>query len=89
MGMVATRFSVDDDVYYYIGERLRLEGETENMGVCTKGRKGMMTAEVRGLSALGWVMMLLITMLGLCQTEHRSDTDGDPFANPRCLCMDR
>ena len=29
----------DDDVYYYIGERLKLEGETENMGVCTK--KGM------------------------------------------------
>ena len=23
----------DDDVYYYIGERLKLEGETENMGV--------------------------------------------------------
>ena len=22
----------DDDVYYYIGERLKLEGETENMG---------------------------------------------------------
>ena len=30
----------DDDVYYYIGERLKLEGETENMGVCTKERKG-------------------------------------------------
>ena len=24
------------DVYNYIGERLKLEGETENMGVCTK-----------------------------------------------------
>ena len=23
----------DDDVYYYIGERLKLEGETENRGV--------------------------------------------------------
>ena len=23
----------DDDVYYYIGERLKLEGETENSGV--------------------------------------------------------
>ena len=22
-----------DDVYYYIGKRLKLEGETENMGV--------------------------------------------------------
>ena len=32
-------------VYYYIGERLKLEGETENMGVCTKERKGV-TAEV-------------------------------------------
>ena len=26
----------DDDVYYYISERLKLEGETENMSVCTK-----------------------------------------------------
>ena len=34
-----------DDVYYYIGERPKLKGETENMGVCTKERKGM-TAEV-------------------------------------------
>ena len=35
----------DDDVYNYIDERLKLEGETENMGICTKERKGM-TAEV-------------------------------------------
>ena len=34
--------SDDDDVYYY---RQKLEGETENMGVCTKERKGV-TAEV-------------------------------------------
>ena len=34
-----------DDVYYYICQRLKLEGETENMGVCTKERKGD-TAEV-------------------------------------------
>ena len=29
----------DDDVHYYIGERLKIEiseGETENMSVCTK-----------------------------------------------------
>ena len=26
----------DDDVYYCIRWRLKLEGETENMGVCTK-----------------------------------------------------
>ena len=25
---------------YYIGERLKLEGETENMGVCTREREG-------------------------------------------------
>ena len=31
----------DDDVHYYIGERLKLKGETENMGVCTKERKGV------------------------------------------------
>ena len=29
----------------HIGERLKLEGETENMGVCTEERKGG-TAEV-------------------------------------------
>ena len=34
----------DDDVYYYIDEddeRLKLEGETEKMGVCAKERKGI------------------------------------------------
>ena len=35
----------DDDVYNYIRWRLKLEGETENMGVCTKERKSI-TAEV-------------------------------------------
>ena len=36
----------DDDVYrYYLRWRLKLEGETENTGVCTKERKGI-TAEV-------------------------------------------
>ena len=34
----------DDDVYYYICWRLKLEGETENMGVCTKERKGVTAA---------------------------------------------
>ena len=43
-GAVITR-DADDDVYYYIRWRLKLEGETENMGVCTKERKGV-TAEV-------------------------------------------
>ena len=38
-------FSADDDVYYYICWRRKFEGETENMGVCTKERKGV-TAEV-------------------------------------------
>ena len=27
----------EEDVYYYIRWRLKLEGETENMGVCTSG----------------------------------------------------
>ena len=34
----------DDDVYYYIDEddeRLKLEWETENLGVCAKERKGV------------------------------------------------
>ena len=35
----------DDDVYYHIRWRLKLEGETENMGVCTKERKDV-AAEV-------------------------------------------
>ena len=35
----------DDDVHYYISERLKLEGETENMSVCTKERERGMTAE--------------------------------------------
>ena len=34
----------DDDVYHYIRWRLKLEGETENMGVCTKERKGVAAA---------------------------------------------
>ena len=37
------------DVYYYICQRLKLEGETvtetENMGVCTKERKGETVTE--------------------------------------------
>ena len=36
---------VDDAVYYYICWRLKLESETENMGVCAKERKGV-AAEV-------------------------------------------
>ena len=44
-------FDDDDDVYYYIRWRLKLEGETENMGVCTKERKGV-TAEVTRLASL-------------------------------------
>ena len=38
-------WSLDDDVYYYIGERLKLEEKAENKGVCTKERKGV-AAEV-------------------------------------------
>ena len=44
-GEETERFRGFDDVYYYIRWRLKLEGETENMGVCTKERKGV-TAEV-------------------------------------------
>ena len=39
-GRVCRKLECDDDaVYYYIGERLELEGETEIMGVCTKERE--------------------------------------------------
>ena len=31
----------DDDLCYYISERLKLEGETENRGVCRKEQEGM------------------------------------------------
>ena len=41
---------VDDDVYYYMRWRLKLEGETENMGVCTKERKGVNSRGTRGHS---------------------------------------
>ena len=50
----------DDDVYYYIRWRLKLEGETENIGVCTKERKGD-TAEV--------LMATLITLPALIHWE--------------------
>ena len=43
--MMATEFQDDDDVYYYICERLKLEGETENMCVWTK-KRGSMNAVV-------------------------------------------
>ena len=44
LGEGATPPCDDDDVYYYIRWRLKLEGETENMGVCTKERKGVTAA---------------------------------------------
>ena len=31
-------------MFITIGERLKLKGETENMGVCTKERKGVTAA---------------------------------------------
>ena len=43
-GEETERFRGFDDVYYYIRWRLKLEGETENMGVCTKERKGVTAA---------------------------------------------
>ena len=41
-------FDGDDDVYYYMRWRLKLEGETENMGVCTKERKGINSRSTHG-----------------------------------------
>ena len=47
------------DVYYHIGERLKLEGETEGMGV-SKGVMMLMTAFGRERRCLderdGWVL---------------------------------
>ena len=39
-----------DDVYYYIRWRLKLKGETENMGVRTKERKGVNSRGTQGHS---------------------------------------
>ena len=35
----------DDDVYYYIGERLKLEGKTENMGRDATQTRGVCVRE--------------------------------------------
>ena len=43
----------DNDVYYCIGERLKLERETENMGVCTKEWEGHDSRKGSGLWAQG------------------------------------
>ena len=40
--------SSDDDVYYYIRWRIKLEGETENTGVCTKGAEGRNSRGTQG-----------------------------------------
>ena len=53
----------DEDVYYYIRWRLKLEGETENMGVCTKERKGITVAV---LMERRWVLLKI----------PRGDTEG-------------
>ena len=52
----------DDDVYYHICWRLKLEGETENMGDCTKERKGVTAAVLMATpctNSLGerWVLL--------------------------------
>ena len=46
-------------VYYYIRWRLKLEGETENMGVCTKERKGVTAEDLMATpctNSLRWVL---------------------------------
>ena len=40
----------DDDVYYYIRWRLKLEGETENMGVLYEGAEGRNSRGTHGHS---------------------------------------
>ena len=51
----------DDDVYYYIRWRLKLEGETENMGVCTKERKGITAAVLMATPCTGfWRVMMMM-----------------------------
>ena len=46
---------------YYICERLKLEGETENMGVCTKERKGVTAAVLMATPCTdGWRTNLIL-----------------------------
>ena len=65
--------SDDDDDDYYNRWRLKLEGETENMGVCTKELKGVTAAvlmatpytnslagESGGQIERSWVLMMMM-----------------------------
>ena len=36
-----TTETVDDDIYHHMGTRLKFERKTENLGFCTKKRKGV------------------------------------------------
>ena len=53
-------FDDDDDVYYYIRWRLKLEGETENMGVCTKERKGVTAAVLMATPCHSLKVMMMV-----------------------------
>ena len=44
-------------VYYYIRWRLKLEGETENICVCTKERKGVSAEVTKVKVCLSWKVM--------------------------------
>ena len=55
-----------------IGEKLKLEGETEN---------GRLNEGAEGHDSRGTVYIQGLSALGLCQIDHRSDTVGDPFAD--------
>ena len=49
-----------DDVYCYIGERLKLEGKTENMGVCTKEQEGMTAGVLMATPCIKLKMMKMM-----------------------------
>ena len=69
--------SDDENVYYYIRWRLKLEGETENMGVCTKERKGVAAAcwKCAAVSGAG---------AGGRRRCFQADDDDDDDEIPRC-----
>ena len=56
----------DDDVYYYsfhlncIGQRLKLEGKTENTGVCTKEQEGMTAGVLMATPCIKLKMMKMM-----------------------------
>ena len=81
----------DDDVYYYIRWRLKLEGETENTGVCTKERKGVTAREMFAVASPIELYDRIKMLRGYITQQLQFRDDDDDDNNDRCpfqlLCM--